>query len=343
MTLRRLADFVDQPGKGGAMILIAGPKYMPGAYRNTPLARILPFAVGGVRTPAADEALTEGFVVQPTELGLASPGMQLGDTPEETRAIWRSLPPLYWMIEAGQWKPGVRVLAANPESRGSDGRWPPVIAMQYVGAGKVLFHATDETWRWRRCVGDAFFARYWIQTIRWLARAKLSDGRRSVELSTDRREYRSGDSVRLCAEFADESLAPADDHGVAVVLERQGRKTQRVQLHRSEGGRGTFEGVFDKAPMGSYHGLDCLADVGRTGGGGRFHRVAAARRSRPSGDGRRRDAASRRGDQGPLLHLRRCGPAIGRPAAGPPRDHRDPAAHSPVELAIWCCCCSSAC
>jgi hypothetical protein len=180
--------------------------------------------------------------------------MQLGDTPEETRAIWRGLPPLYWMIEAAQWKPGVRVLAENPAGVGVDGRRPPVIAMQYVGAGKVLFHATDETWRWRRRVGDAFFARYWIQTIRWLARAKLSDGRRSAELSTDRREYRPGDPVRLRVEFADERAAPADDNGVAVVLERQGRKTERVQLHRSESGRGTFEGVFDKAPMGNYHG-----------------------------------------------------------------------------------------
>ncbi len=162
------------------------------------------------------------------------------------------------MIEAAQWKPGVRVLAENPAGVAGDGRRPPVIAMQYVGAGKVLFHATDETWRWRRGGEDAFFARYWIQTIRWLARGKLSDGRRSAELSTDRREYRPGDSVRLRAEFADERTAPAADNGVAVVLERQGRKTERVQLHRSEAGRGTFEGVFDKAPMGSYHGWIAL-------------------------------------------------------------------------------------
>ena len=48
--------------------------------------------------------------------------------------------------------------------------------MQYVGAGKVLFHATDETCRWRRRVGDVFFARYWVQTIRYLSRSKLAEG-----------------------------------------------------------------------------------------------------------------------------------------------------------------------
>ena len=45
--------------------------------------------------------------MQPTELGLASPAMQLGDTPEESRAIWQNLPPLYWMVEAADLKPGV--------------------------------------------------------------------------------------------------------------------------------------------------------------------------------------------------------------------------------------------
>ena len=81
--------------------------------------------------------------------------MQLGDTPEETRTLWQNLPPLYWMVELGELKPGARVLAEHPaHDRRRDGRRLPLIVMQYVGAGKVLFHATDETWRWRRRVGD---------------------------------------------------------------------------------------------------------------------------------------------------------------------------------------------
>ncbi len=252
-SLRNLADFVDQPGKGGAMVLLAGPKYMPQAYRDTPLARLLPLDIRSVTYPDPDKPLTEGFVVQPTELGLASPAMQLGDTPAETRAIWQSLPPLYWMIEAANWKPGVRVLAENPNRSGRDGRHPPVIVMQYVGAGKVLFHATDETWRWRRRAGDVYFARYWIQTIRYLARGKLAEGRRSAELSTDRREYRPGDHVRLGVRFADERMAPADDNGVTVIVEQQGHKKQPVRLHRAAAGRGVFEGVLSTTPVGSYH------------------------------------------------------------------------------------------
>ena len=126
--------------------------------------------------------------------------MQLGDTPEETREIWQGLPKLYWMIEAAQWKPGVRVLAERSPAPGQADGAAPVIVMHYAGAGKVLFHATDETYRWRRRVGDVYFARYWIQTIRYLCRSKLAAGQHSVELTTDRREYQPGRSgAAACA------------------------------------------------------------------------------------------------------------------------------------------------
>jgi len=251
-TLQNLADFVEQPGKGGALVLLAGPRYMPQAYRGTPLAPLLPFDLGGVRYPDPAKPLVEGFVVQPTELGLASPPMQLGDTPEQSRTIWRGLAPLYWMVELSDLKPAARVLAEHPSRTGPDGKPLPVIVLQYVGAGKVLVHATDETFRWRRRAGDVFFARYWIQMIRYLSRSKLADGDRSARLTSDRREYEAGDPVRLQVRFSDERLAPPEDDGVSVMLESPGRKTAHP-LHRVEAGRAVFETLLRGLPPGAYH------------------------------------------------------------------------------------------
>lgn len=250
--LQNVADFVDQPGKGGALICIAGPQFMPAAFRNTPLARLLPINLNTIRYPDPSEALTEGFVVRPTDLGLVSPQMQLGDTPAETARIWQNLPPVYWLLETPDLKPGARVLAEHPHKLAHDGQRLPVIAMQYVGAGKVLFHATDETWRWRYRVGDVFFARYWIQTIRFLARSKLAESG-SALLSVDRREYQRGEPVLLRARFIDERLAPAEDDGVTIVLEHKDHKTQRLKLHRATTSRGVFEGLLSKLDIGSYH------------------------------------------------------------------------------------------
>lgn len=249
--MQNLAEFVNQPAKGGALIMIAGPSYMPAAFRDTPLAGLLPFDIDRVRYPT--EPLTNGFVVQPTDLGLASPAMQLGDTPEETQRIWRSLPPLYWLLEIPELRAGVRILAEDPTRTAPNGRHLPVFLFQYVGAGKVLFHATDETWRWRYRVGDVYFARYWIQTIRYLCRSKLADAGRSAILTTDRREYPHGETVRLRVRFADDRLAPAEDDGVTVIVEQSGRKTRRITLHRAAAARGLFEGVLDRPATGTYH------------------------------------------------------------------------------------------
>jgi hypothetical protein len=125
--------------------------------------------------------------------------------------------------------------------------------MQYVGAGKVLFHATDDTWRWRHRVGDVFFARYWVQAVRYLSRSKLLGKDLSVELSADRREYRRGEPVRLRVRFVDERQAPVDDDGVVVVIERDGQKNQRINLERNATNRGVFEATFTNTMDGKYH------------------------------------------------------------------------------------------
>ncbi len=249
--MQNLVDFVQQPGKGGALVLIAGPKYMPLAYRDTPLARLLPMELASVRVPPEGQ-MGESFRMQPTELGLASPWMQLGATPADTPSVWQHLPELYWYLEIPEVRPGVRVLAEHPARLGREGRPLPLVLMHYVGAGKVLFHATDETWRWRFRAGDVFFARYWVQMLRYLARSKLLQ-ESGVRLVSDRREYRRGEPVRLTVRFADPRQAPAADDGVTVLVEQKQLAIQRVTLRRNPTSRGIFEATLSGLLPGEYH------------------------------------------------------------------------------------------
>ncbi len=248
--LTNVCEFVTE--KGGGIAFISGPLFTPMEYRNTPLESLFPVDLATATNPNP-RGIREGFVPQPTELGLLSPQMQLGDNPAENARIWRDLPPMYWLLEAPQVKPGASVLAEHPTRVADDGRRLPVFSMQYVGAGKVLFHATDDTWRWRHRVGDVFFARYWIQAVRYLSRSKLLGKEHAVELTADRREFRRGEAVRLRVRFIDEREAPVADDGVVVVLEREGSKNQRINLHRNATNRGVFEGVFNEAMDGRYH------------------------------------------------------------------------------------------
>ncbi|HXT57240.1 MAG TPA: VWA domain-containing protein [Pirellulales bacterium] len=249
--MQQINDFAAE--KGGGVVFIAGPQHTPMEYRDSPLAVLFPIDFNGAAGPDPGQVVNEAFRLQPTDDGLASPTMQLGDTPAETAEIWSKLPPLYWFFEAPTLKPAARVWAEHPLRMGPDARRLPIIAMHYVGSGKVIFHATDETWRWRYRVGDVFFARYWIQTVRYLSRSKLLGKDRSAELTVDRREYRRGEPVRVRVRFLDDRQAPPEDDGVTVVVEHTGDKNRRLTLRRGSGNRGVFEGTLSNPTDGQYH------------------------------------------------------------------------------------------
>jgi hypothetical protein len=126
--------------------------------------------------------------------------------------------------------------------------------LQYVGNGRVLYHAVDGTWRWRIGVGDVFFARYWVQTVRMLARAKLG-GRGGAELAVDRREYRVGEPVELRARFYDGRLVPAGANAVTVLVESPDGRRGRVTLDRNPAAAGVFETTLTGLAQGSYRVL----------------------------------------------------------------------------------------
>jgi hypothetical protein len=222
-------------------------------YGDIPeVAALLPidFDALDVSGGALPEDVTRGFVVRPTPLGLRLAPMQLGDTPAETEQIWRDLAPHYWLAMIDKLKPAAQVLAEHPTHTTSGDRHLPIFVSQFVGPGKVLFHATDSTWRWRIGVGDVYFARYWVQTIRYLARSKLAGGR-GAELTTDRREYRRGESVTVRLRFLDGRLAPAGNEAT-VLVETPGQARRRITLRRDPAAGNAFEGSLAELADGQY-------------------------------------------------------------------------------------------
>jgi hypothetical protein len=188
-------------------------------------------------TPAAD------FRPRLTVLGLRSPVLQLADRPDRNQTLWRDeLVPLRWFVSAPDLRPAAQVLAEHPEARSGEGRPLPVICQQYAGAGKVVFQATDETHRWRYRVGDLYFARYWVQTIRSLCRAGRLTGNRRVELTTDRQRYRRGESAQLRLRFFDDRPGPTEEQSIPVIVQSQRGERRSVMLDRHALDRALYEG-----------------------------------------------------------------------------------------------------
>ncbi len=249
--LENIRAFVEE--KGGGLLISSGSNFSPDDYLKSPLAKLLPFT--------RENDLQRGSVIGqiiPTPIGASSPHMQLGDDPVQTQQLWQRLPEVYGIHRTGEIKPTARVLAeAGLSSQDSSGS-VPVFVVQYVPPGKVLWHATDETYRWRYRLGDTIFARYWIQAIRYLSRSKLL-GEKGVELSTDKLEYGGDQPINLRVRFFDERLIPDADDGVVVLIEGDGLQ-KRVVLQRNAKHRTIFEGRAGRLPAGSYQAV--LAPTG---------------------------------------------------------------------------------
>lgn len=250
-TQKGLFEFVNV--KSGGLLFIAGPRHNPRAYRGTPLEDLFPVELDDLQVPPTEETITTGFRPVLTVDGRKGTSIfRLTDNEQNDRRVWSQLPPLYWMVEAGALKRGA-VAFAEKEDRKSARNKIPVIAMQRLGGGKVIFHATDETWRWRFRVGDLYFGRYWVQVIRYLSRSKLLGRDRSAELSVDRREYVRGMPVQFRVNFIDDRLLPAADARVTVVVQQQGGAQRRVELQRVPQAPTVFEGTFPNPVTGTYH------------------------------------------------------------------------------------------
>ncbi|HEY4262179.1 MAG TPA: hypothetical protein VGM98_18570, partial [Schlesneria sp.] len=249
--LENLRDFVRE--KGGSIVFIAGPQANPAALNGTPLEAVLPFEPADVRVPAPDAASYDSFHPVLTLEGQKGNSLfRLGDGEADSLRIWNSLPSLYWFVEIPKTKAGVRVFAEHPLKSGRSGRLP-IIMLQQVGAGKVLYHATDESWRWRFRRGDLYYGRYWIQAIRYLSRGRLIGKDRTAELSVDQLVYQRGQPVTLRVRFVDEKFLPTDPSGVTVMVERKGEGRQPVKLTRLREAPTMFEGQLPRLSDGSYH------------------------------------------------------------------------------------------
>jgi hypothetical protein len=245
--MQNLVQFVTE--KGGGLMFIAGELFDPLGYRGTPLELLLPIELADARNPTAVGTGLSSYRPELTLEGRTNPIFRLGENEVESMQIWRELPELYWYFEAPRKKPAAMVLAEHPTATGSDGKLP-LIVYQFLGAGKVMFHAFDDTWRWRFRAGDRYFGRYWLQTIRFMARSRLV-GQRQAEIQTDRRRYQRGQPIQFRVRFPNPGIAPAGGD-VTIQIQRKGQGPRKLALKLVPGTKNVFEGAIPQAAEGEY-------------------------------------------------------------------------------------------
>jgi uncharacterized membrane protein len=244
--LESLRRFVQE--RGGSLIVIAGERAMPWAYRATPLAELLPVAL-----PEAQEEVRadEPFRLQLTEEGKRHPMLLLAGSPEASARVWESLPGMYWAGAVPRVKPGATVLAVHPTRRGESGPLP-LLVVQQTGEGRCYLSLVDSTWQWRFRLGDTQFYRYWGQVLRWLAPHELPGENRTVRLTADRTRYALGERVTLRARLLTPTFHPLRVPAVTARVRSREAGGATVRLLARPGAPGLYEAEWIPSRAGSY-------------------------------------------------------------------------------------------
>lgn len=266
--MKEIADFVKE--RGGGLLMIAGERFAPMAYKDSPLKDVLPIDLsrdwGGEEV---DQPRVANYRPELTPVGRLHPIFRFSPDEKENDQIWSKLQPMYWWADGFQPKRAAEVLAVHPHVRlpgapavVSGGEMgpnladrQPLIVQQFAGAGRSFFFGFNETWRWGYREDQLRYNQFWIQTVRYLARSRL--GR--IDLRLDRQTpYRRGEPIKIVVRFPDDAPPPAADTEVKVVAERRASarggdtEVRTLQLTKVEGSRATYEALLTRTPEGEY-------------------------------------------------------------------------------------------
>ncbi|MDB5294623.1 MAG: von Willebrand factor type domain protein, partial [Phycisphaerales bacterium] len=197
--LQLLTTFVS--AEAGGFGMIAGPQHAPAHYRNTALEAVLPVQIAGATAGELDEPIRDGWRPVVTDEGRRGEAATVfrffPDKDRNDKYLRDDLQPLFWFSRGVTAKSGVGlVYAEHPTATDPTGRKAPLLVLGRFGAGRTLFSAIDDSWRWRYYTGESVFDTYWVQQIRYLARGrKLAE--RGIKFAADRERYERGQTVKL--------------------------------------------------------------------------------------------------------------------------------------------------
>ena len=246
---------------GGGAIFIAGRNYMPDSYRRTPLESLFPIIFEG-QSAGASPPSSRPITLDLTPAGQNSSTMRLSDNDEENQSIWKNLSGIYWDARVTKAKPAAEVLLDDPSpEKATRSGAMPVLALQSYGTGQVLFVGTDETWRWRRNVGEKYYTRFWGQVMLRLGLPRLLGASRLTQLTTDRKQYVSGERVVISGRLYRSGFQPVIDptvKGIVTIKPDDPATAQAsdlrkdVSLQANPGKPGFYEGEIVVTTPGIY-------------------------------------------------------------------------------------------
>lgn len=210
--------------RGAGLLWIGGINHTPSSWRGTPLEDLLPFrmdrgaGVGTSSNPVVVERTESG-----ERLGVLRLDERLSDWPaylSDPATGWNRL--WWWQrVEDDAIKPTAEVLARFRPAEGTGGPWPAVLTMPY-GAGRVVYVATDEIWRYRYGRGEPLFERFYLPLVRAQARGRLARTGAEAALGVSPRPALVERPARVEVRLLDQSLVDRRLPAIRVLVRPMG-------------------------------------------------------------------------------------------------------------------------
>jgi hypothetical protein len=189
-----------------------------------------------------------------TKDGLTSPIFRFfTDKAQNEKYLREDLQFIFWYCRGAIVKAGVgEVYAEHPTDTGPDGRKAPILVLGRFGAGRTLFSAIDDSWRWRYYTGESIFDIYWVQQLRYLALSKKL-GQRRFTLTTAKPIYELGQQVRVTLRVLDPQLLQQLPDQIRVdIQDGTGRVIRQESLVRQEGSADMYVLSFAADQIGKF-------------------------------------------------------------------------------------------
>lgn len=234
---------------GAGLWWVSGEKFTLSALRPTastePLADLLPVvpdiaAADGVIGLA--RGMPREWSYRLTPQGRSHPVTRIAEDRTASEDLWTRVRGFHFAFPVERAKPGAQVLVEHrkPASIDDEPDASPLIATQFVGAGRVLFSATDDSYRWRG-VSETAYDRLWVRGIRFLFEGRLNAGNSRLRIAVDEERIELGQAVKVIAEVQNETFEPQLLPSYQLALREADGPPRPIELLPVEGAPGRYE------------------------------------------------------------------------------------------------------
>ena len=234
-----LTEFVEV--RGGGMIFIDGQRRLLLQLAESSLGSLLPVEW------VAETIASKPVALQLTDKGARESALNLAVDETQNRRFWNELPAPHSLV-AVEALPGAETLVEVHV----DGRQRPMMVTRAFGAGRVLYLASDETWRWRYKVADIWHQRIWNQLAKYVMPRPFSVSDEFVSLDTGSVRYDFGASVDVRARLLGLDGKPAINATADALVWKDGRIVSTVSLNADADVPGIYRGRIAALPEGEY-------------------------------------------------------------------------------------------